>query len=249
MEENNIQDVQILKEAAENASKYQIENFQYNKDSSFVKKQFVSILQEIDPQLFEVDEKDSDDYRLKQIFVSSFNLTKQLLYSLKKYKEQKDIKNKMDKFIGQFAIVMTYLQYIGKFDDAKEYLNKYGLDIKVKSLEERYNDLTREDVKETIINCFEDSYKLSEKIENNQFLIKEDEFVKLPSHLKFEKESNKSGITPNDFNNMVKVEAIAQIKEKKAKEKVEKMKDKNLAKATSNLLIENVLNEIVKDIK
>lgn len=246
---DELQDIQTLKQAAEQAANYQIENFQYKKDSNTVKKQFVSIIQELDPNIFNVEDKDTDEYRLKQNIVSSFNLTKQLIHSVMKYEKQEDIKNKMDKFIGQFAFVMAYLEYIGKTELAEPYLKKYGLEVKSKSMVERYPDLERQDVKQTIVDCFEDAFKLESKIENNVNLIKEEEFVKLPTHLKFDKQSNKSGINQNDFANMVKIEAIAQIKEQKAKEQVEKIKDKNLAKATSNILYENVLNEIVKEIQ
>lgn len=245
----SLEDAELLKQAAEEAVKYRIENFQHNKNVALSKRQFVSILQEIDPQLFENDDKDSDDFRLKQHYIGGFGLVKQLLSSLKKYKEGKDIKNKMDKVIGDFAAIIMILQYIGKLELAQEYLNKYGLEIKVKGFEEKYPDLARPDVKQTIVDCFEDAEKFAIKIEENQDIIKTSEFDKIPASLKFEKESNQSGITPNDFMNVVTIEAIAQLKAKKAKEKVEKLKDKNLAKSMSNMIVEHIASEIVKDIE
>lgn len=238
-----------VKETAEGAAKYSIENMQYKKDMATAKKQFLSILQEVDPAIFEEEEKDTDAYRLKQHYASSFANIKKVLSSLKKYEEKKTDKNLMDKFIGQFAITLAVLKYIGKLELAEPYLTKYGLSVEPQDLTAVYKDLEREDIKTTMAACFEDAEELANKIDNNVEIIKSTEFDKIPAEAKYEKASNQTGITPNDFANIVNIEAVAKVKAKKAKEKVEKMKNKNFAKQMSNMLVEHISTEIVKDIE
>ena len=239
---------EAVKETAENAAKYSIENMQYKKDMSVAKKQFLSILKEVDPATFNAEEKDTDEYRLKQHYASSFVTIKKIFSSLSNYKDGKTEKNLMDKFIGQFAITMAVLHYIDKLDMVEPYLTKYGLKVEPQDLTAVYKDLVREDIKQTMIGCFEDAELLAKKIDNNLETIKNTEFDKIPTEAKYEKSSNQTGITPNDFANIVNIEAVAKVKAKKAKEKVEKMKNKNYNKQMSNMLIEHISTEIVKDI-
>lgn len=239
-----------VKETAENAAKYSIENMQYKKDMALAKKQFLSILKEVDPAIFDMEEKDSDEYRLKQHYSSSFVIVKKVLNSLEKYEQHKDTKNLLDKFVGQFLVTLSVLKYIGKLELVEPYLQKYGLtEFSLKGLDEKYKDLQREDIKATLTDCFNDAELLTRKVDNNLDIIKNTEFDKIPAEAKYEKSSNQTGITPTDFANIVNIEAVAQVKAKKAKEKVEKMKNKNYNKQMSNMLIEHISTEIVKDIE
>ena len=154
----------------------------------------------------------------------------------------------MDKFIGQFAVTLSVLSYIGKLGLAEDYLKKYGLQVEPLSLENKYKDLARADIKETLIDCFEDAEKLAVKVDNNVEIIKSSEFDKIPTEAKYEKSSNQTGITPSDFANIVNIEAVAKLKAEKAKEKVEKMKNKNYNKQMSNMMIEHISTEIVKEL-
>lgn len=247
--EYNEEDIKQIKTLTEEACKYKIENIQYNKNINFSKAQFLSILKEVDPEIFSNKDKESEQYKIKKYYIDSFSLIKKFLYNSEMYKDIKSNKNYIEDFVAKFAVVFMLLKYTNKDQELDELLQKYGLQVNAQKLEDKYKDFKREDIRAEITNCFDVAYKNTAQIENNNIVISVSEFEKLPQHLKCDSNSEKVGLSSKDFNNLVSIEAMAKIKEQKAKEKVEKMKNKNYIKSMTNLLVENVSNEIVKNIK
>ena len=115
--------------------------------------------------------------------------------------------------VSTIYIAGRMLKYIGRDEIVNNALGDNSTTVSFKKLEDMGDYFKKEDAKTLLKDIFEQAEQCQQKIVNAQNSIKFDAYEKLPSELRFDPKTNKSGLKATNFCALVKHKAMGMIKD------------------------------------
>ena len=176
----------------------------------------------------------------KKFLKSVFKLIFQNAYASdmearEKDEDLKEIKTPLEEFVEKFLILALALDYL-KNNSLRDILKKYNVNLDLPKLEELRPYFNSDSIRDTFISYLETAKNIQTSILGNNIIIEGEIFDKLPTHLKYDKETNQKGLKSSKFNDLLKFEVISKIDKNEAEDQYEKMSKKIYNKSCSEML-------------
>lgn len=241
MENMNKEDLDLLTQEVENATKEY--NKIYSKDEIIRenKKEFTEHL----INAFTNQYKERFDGRSQKLIKTLFN---KLLLSRINVDTEDGEKNLKAGFIRKRVedmVMLIYAYRYLKYNEITKIFNEYGVKIEFAPIEDNVSYLAGTNFKETMKDFIEQSVELKIQKDNIEYDIKENIYSKIPTSLRYNKDSNKTGITKNTFKKFSLLNLLKKINPFKAQKKCQDMTENANIKAKSDILAISIADTIV----
>lgn len=142
-------------------------------------------------------------------------------------------------------VMLIYAYRYLKYNDINKIFGEYGIKLDFEPVENLVTYLNGTNFKETLKQFIEGSAELKLEKENIEVNIRENIYSKIPDTLRYNKDTNKTGITKKTFKKFSLLKLLKKINPFKAQKKCQDMTQEASTKARADVLAVSIADTIV----
>lgn len=243
LKEVNQEDLNNLTQEVETASQEYAKVYSKDQILKDNKKEFTEHIMNALTEQF----KEQFDERSQKLIKGLFN--KIVISKLDEDTEDADKKLKagyLRKRIEDLVMLIYAYRYL-KFNDITKIFSEYGITLQFNPIENSVNYLNSTNLKETLQEFINNSIELKNERNNIEINIRENIYTKIPETLRYNKDTNKTGITKSTFKKFSLLKLLKKINPFKAQKKCQDMTQDANTKARADVLAVSIADTIVSD--
>ena len=187
------------------------------------------------------------DERNEKLIKSLFNKLVSSRLDTDTEDEEKNLKAGYIRKRVEDLVMLIYAYRYLKYNEITKIFNEYGIKLEFEPIENLVPYFNGINFKETLKQFIEDSVIIKQEKENIEINVRENIYNKIPDALRYNRDTNKTGITKNTFKKFSLLNLLKKINPFKAQKKCQDMTQEANTKARADVLAVSIADTIVSD--